>query len=98
MGRSPDAALTAGKLPPGFERWRLRLDPGAERASTASEWEGAIVLVEQGSLEVECVSGGRRRFPRGSLIALGWLPLRALRNAGPVPVEVVAVRRVGSGR
>lgn len=98
MRRSPGAALAAAELPPGFERWRVRLDPGAERASAACEWEGALVLVERGTLDVECVSGGRRRFASGSLVALGWLPLRVLRNPGRVPVEVVAVRRVASGR
>ena len=92
----PGAALTREHLPPGFVRWRLSLAPGAERASSASEWEGAIVLVARGTLDIECLAGGCERFHRGDLLALGWLPVRALRNPGRAPLELVAVRRVGS--
>ena len=64
----------------------------------AAEWDGALVLVERGSVDVECVAGGSERFARGDLVALGWLPVRTLRNPGRVPVELLAVRRVGSDR
>lgn len=89
------AALSRPRLPPGFARWRVTLEPGAQRATTAAEWAGALVLVEHGALEVECEAGGRHRFGPGDLVALGWLPLSRLRNPGRVVTRLVAVRRRG---
>lgn len=80
-------------LPPTFERWTLVLAPGAERPADAARWAGALVLVEQGRLEVDCRAGGRRTFVAGDLLVLGWLPLCTLRNPGPLPARLVAVRR-----
>ena len=66
---------------------------GEERAYDAAEWCDAIVSVERGELELECVSGSRRRFGRGSLMWLCDLPLRALRSTGSDSVLLVAVSR-----
>jgi hypothetical protein len=96
--RSTRSVLAADELPPGFVRWRVRLEPGTERATSAADWRGALVLVERGTVDVECIAGGSARFRRGDFLALGWLPLRALRNPGHEPLELLAVRRVGSGR
>ena len=85
--------LERATLPPTFQRWELVLEPGEERPTSASEWAGAIVLVERGCMEVECRAGGRGSFQAGELLALGWLPLRTLRNRGNEAVELVAVRR-----
>lgn len=85
--------LARRALSPAFERWRLVLAPGAERLTDPSEWSGSLVLVERGLLEAECTSGGTTRFPAGSLIAPGWLPVRAIRNPGTQPVSLLAVRR-----
>jgi predicted enzyme related to lactoylglutathione lyase len=71
----------------------VTIAPGAERAYDAAEWCDAIVSVERGELELECVSGGRRRFGRGSLIWLCDLPLRALRSTSTDSVLLVAVSR-----
>jgi hypothetical protein len=87
--------LTRPALPARFERWRVTLAPGVERAMSPAEWAGALVLVERGRLEVTCRGGGRRLFDSGDLLVLGWLPLRLLRNPGPEPVHLVAVRRRG---
>jgi hypothetical protein len=71
----------------------VEVAPGGERASHESEWRGALVLVDRGEIELDCVGGSRRRFSRGALLALGGLPLRALRNPGVEPAVLVAVRR-----
>ena len=81
------------RLSPGFERWQLSLPAGAERATSAEEWAGALVLVEEGTLEVSCLAGGRRTFVAGDQLALGWLPLKTLHNPGPGRMRLVAVRR-----
>ncbi len=86
-------AIARRQLPPPLARGVVVLAPGAERATTAAEWSGALVLVDAGTLEVECASGSCERFARGALLALGWLPVRTIRNPGPVPLRLVAVRR-----
>jgi Bacteriocin-protection, YdeI or OmpD-Associated/Domain of unknown function (DUF1905) len=97
-GAGTRATLSRAELPPQFERWRLRLQPGVRRPTSGAEWAGAIVLVERGDLDVECAAGGMEHFRTGDLLALGWLPLRTLHNRGTVPVELVAVRRRGPRR
>jgi hypothetical protein len=88
-------ALTRRDLPRGVERWRVELSAGATRPAEPGEWAGALVLVERGALDVECRVGGTRSFVSGDLLALGWLPLRRLRNPGDEPVSLLAVRRNG---
>ncbi len=87
--------LARDDLPASFERWSVALAAGTERPTSGDEWAGAIVLVQSGRLEVDCLAGGRRVFEAGDVIILGWLPLRLLRNAGAGEVRLVAVRRAG---
>lgn len=85
--------LARPSLPPGIERVRLRLPPGTAYAGRESDWRGALVLVERGALEVECRGGERRTFDAGSLLALDWLALTTLHNAGVDELVLLAVRR-----
>jgi hypothetical protein len=80
-------------LPSAFEVRALGLAPGAERAYDESEWRDAIVVVERGSIELECLGGSRRHFATGDVVCLVGLSLRSLRNPGPEPVLLVAVSR-----
>jgi hypothetical protein len=82
-----------GRVPPGFQVRRIVIDCGAEQAYDETEWVDAIVLVEEGEIELECVQGSRHRFGRGDVIWLVGLPLRVLRCAGPGPAILVAVSR-----
>lgn len=88
-------ALGRPDLPPVFERFRLVLSPGERRPTRPAEWAGCLVLVERGTIEVDCDAGGMRSFAAGDLLALGWLPIRALRNPGSAEAILVAVRRRG---
>ncbi|MEO5985555.1 MAG: hypothetical protein ABIW50_00725 [Candidatus Limnocylindria bacterium] len=85
-------ALRRADLPMGIERWRLALLPGIERPTGPDEWAGALVVVEQGTLEVECIGGGTEQFAPGNLLALGCLPVRALRNCGDEEMRLTVVR------
>lgn len=87
------ALLCRPDLPATFERWRVTLAAGDERRTDAAEWAGAFVCIEAGRVEVDCTRGGTRTFEAGDLLALGWLPLRAIRNAGPAEASILAVRR-----
>jgi hypothetical protein len=87
--------VTRSDLPAGFERWQLTLAAGTRRRARPDDWAGALVLVDQGQLEVDCATGGRHTFHTGDLLVLGRLPLRSLHNPGEGPVRLVAVRRHG---
>jgi uncharacterized protein len=71
----------------------IAIAPGDERPYDTADWCDAIVSVERGELELECVSGARRRFTHGSLLWLCDLPLRTLRSTGTDAVLLVSFSR-----
>jgi hypothetical protein len=80
-------------LPEGFSRSVFRVAPGLELDVEPGGIPDAIMVVEQGELELECRSGTRRRFECGSMIPLGRLPAARFRSVGPGPLVLVAVSR-----
>jgi hypothetical protein len=80
-------------LSPAFDRRYVRLAAGASRAHRDADWEGALVVVENGAIELECVRGGRRRFETGAVLWLSGLPLVAMHNPGPECALLVAISR-----
>ncbi|HEY8200464.1 MAG TPA: hypothetical protein VII47_03840 [Actinomycetota bacterium] len=81
------------RLPPSFERRVVTIAPGGARPYDGVEWQDAIVVVERGEIEIEGCCGVRRCFRRGDVLWLAGLPLRALRNHGDHPAQLVAVSR-----
>lgn len=93
-GRGHDRRpLFATRLPSAFVRRVVVVPPGCERTYDEGEWRDAIVVVQRGEIDLECVNGGERRFGRGDVLYLSPLPLRALRNAGRESAVLVAVSR-----
>jgi 2-methylisocitrate lyase-like PEP mutase family enzyme len=86
-------ALFCDPLPEGFSRRVFRVAPGLELGLEPGGLPDAIVVVEQGELELECRAGTCRRFGRGSMIPLALLPVTRLRSVGPRPLVLVAVAR-----
>ena len=86
-------SLLGRPLPPAFVRREVVLAPDAERAYVGAEWRDALVVVEQGSIELVGLSGARRRLECGAILWLWDLPLRALRNPGSVNTRIVAISR-----
>jgi hypothetical protein len=80
-------------VPLGFEIRAVGVEPGGHRIYYGAEWSDAIVVVEGGEIELECLGGTRRRFKRGDLLWLSGLPLRALHNPGSEPALLLAVSR-----
>jgi hypothetical protein len=83
-------------VPPDSARFARRtvvLDPGTSRPYDNAEWHDAVVVVECGTVDLECTAGGRRRFTAGAVLWLTGISLRALHNAGVDPVVLVAVTR-----
>ena len=83
------------RLPPSFQLRVVAVAPGSERAYVEAEWRDALVVVERGEIEVECLGGARRWFRCGDVLWLTGLPLRALHNSGHEPAVLVAVSRRG---
>ncbi|MCU1349232.1 MAG: hypothetical protein JWO56_2262 [Acidobacteria bacterium] len=86
------------RLPDGFVRRDVTIECGAERVYDEHEWVGAVVVVEDGELELECRGGTRSRFAGGSVLFFESIGLVALRNPGDTPVRLTAVTRRGSAR
>jgi hypothetical protein len=79
-------------LPQGFSRRVFRVAAGRELDLEQGLLD-AMVVVEQGILELECRAGARRRFGRGAMIPIGRLPLTHVRSVGTRPLVLVAVSR-----
>ena len=84
-----------------FSRKLVELAPGRELRLDPASWQDAIVFVRAGEIELECVSGERRRFARASIVCFTPV-VRLLRNSGDEPVRLIAISRrtsrpLGSG-
>ena len=77
-----------------FERRTVTVEAGSERSYDPAEWFDALVVVEQGEVDLECCSGGSVRFMQGDVLWLTGLPVRALRNPGPDAAVLVAISRI----
>lgn len=80
-------------LPPTFELREIAIAPGCERAYAEAEWRDALVVVERGEVELECLGGSRHRFRRGDVLWLSGLRLRRLRNRAAEFAVLVAFSR-----
>jgi hypothetical protein len=76
-----------------FERRAVAVAPSCALHYDATEWEGALVVVEEGEIELEWLGGSCHKFQRGDVIWLYGLRLRALHNNSREPALLVAVTR-----
>ena len=76
-----------------FARRTVVLEPGESRRSHDAEWSGALVLLVQGDVDLECAAGGRRRFHAGAVLWLSGIAIRVLHNVGIDAAVLVAVTR-----
>lgn len=80
-------------LPDRFARRVVTLAPGECCAYVSDDWEDALVVVEDGAVELEGLGGERRSLARGAVLWLARLPLRAVHNVGRHPAVLVAISR-----
>jgi hypothetical protein len=73
-------------------RW-VTIEPGSERTCDGAEWLDALVVLELGSIELECPSGISRSFEAGGVLCLSRLSRGTLRNRGPDLVILAVVSR-----
>jgi hypothetical protein len=86
-------ALFREPLAEGFSRRVFRAAPGRELRLEPARLADAILVVEQGELELECRAGACRRFALGSMIPIARLAVAHLRSVGTGPLVLVAVSR-----
>ena len=79
--------------PGAFDRRAVTVPAGGTHPFDAAEWRDALVVVAQGAIELEALSGVRLRLDRGAVLWLAGLPLRALHNRGAEPAVLAAVAR-----
>jgi 8-oxo-dGTP pyrophosphatase MutT (NUDIX family) len=92
-GRLSDVDLLRGPLPPWSERRVITLASGEARPYLEADWRDSLVIIERGTIDIECLAGSHRAFGPGDLLWLVGLPLRTLRNLGPGPTVLVAISR-----
>ena len=80
-------------LPRTFDLRLVSIPAGSARPFVAEEWDDSLVVVEQGTVELECVRGGRRAFATGAVMFLTGLPLTTIHNTGAEPALLAAVSR-----
>jgi hypothetical protein len=78
---------------PAFRRRTVTIPPQETVPYVAEDWIAALVVIEQGSVDLCCVRGGRRRFDRGAILFLDGLALTALHNPGIEDAILVALSR-----
>jgi hypothetical protein len=90
--RAPLDLATAG-LRPGFARRVVVIAPHGALVYDRAAWDDALVVVAEGSLELERATGVRECFARGAVLTLAGLSLRALHNPGAQRTVLIAVAR-----
>ena len=89
--RPRNSSMSACPTASSAGTWSSRRGRSARptRPSGPTRWSRS----RRGTIEVGCVDGGHRTFIAGDLLALGWLPLKWIRNPGPAEARLTAVRR-----
>jgi hypothetical protein len=71
----------------------ITIDPQGARTYDEAEWADALVIIDQGEIELEGATGSTLWLSRGATLWLAGVPLRALHNRGTEPTVLVAVSR-----
>ena len=82
-----------GPLPSRFRLRGITIAPGASRPFREEDWSDALVVVERGEVELQCMAGVRRRFGTGAVMWLQGMDLQALHNPGAEETVLSAVSR-----
>jgi quercetin dioxygenase-like cupin family protein len=75
-----------------FRRRVVELAPDQVLALEPAAWQDAVVFLTSGEIELECVSGERRRFGRGAVLCFAP-PVSVLRNCGDELARLIAISR-----
>lgn len=76
-----------------FVRRVVELPPLAVLNEDGVDWEGAIVFVTAGEIELACSSGVCARFQSGDIVCFSPFPNRTVRNCSAEPARLLAIWR-----
>ena len=92
-----DSALDVDRLAASslgiFTRRIVELPALSVLDDDAVDWEGAIVFVTAGEVELVCQSGARAIFRDGDILCFAPFPGFTVRNSGSEPARLLAVWR-----
>lgn len=83
---------------PGYEATTTRITAGGTLPIFDEEWVGALIVVTDGSIALECSSGATPTVPAGSILWFSGLGLRAVHNNDIASATIVSTRRSTSHR
>jgi quercetin dioxygenase-like cupin family protein len=69
------------------------LAPGETISIVNKDWNDTLIIVTEGSIDLECHSGATRTFPTGSILAFRPLDLRTVRNSQATTAVILSRRR-----
>jgi hypothetical protein len=93
VSRGERLSLLGRRLPAWAQLRVVAIEPGCRHPYDPAEWRGALVVVERGAIELECLSGARWRVEEGAVMCLADLPIQALCNERSAPVLLSALSR-----
>ena len=76
-----------------FSRRTVELPALSVLDDDAVDWEGAIVFVTAGEIDIHCRTGARATFRRGDVLCFALLPGATVRNSGTEPARLLAIWR-----
>lgn len=80
-----------------FAARTVTVAPGDSRPHDEDEWQGTLVVVESGEIELRCRAGGRRRFAAGAVLWFTGLNLASVHNPGDEPAVFRGISRGRGG-
>jgi hypothetical protein len=83
---------------PPFERREMAIAPGESIAPPDDAWTDAIVVVEEGEIELVGRDGATVRIRLGGILWFTDVTRCSLRNPGGIPAVISSVRRIPSRR
>lgn len=57
------------------------------------DWEGAIVFITAGEIQIDCRGGARATFRHGDVLCFAPFPRSTVRNSGSEPARLLAIWR-----
>jgi hypothetical protein len=78
---------------PAFVRHSVAIPPGQSLVHHDGEWRDALVMLQEGVIDLESVRGSCCRLRPGAIFWLTGLQLRSVHNTGRTPAVLIAVRR-----
>jgi hypothetical protein len=87
-----DPDLSRDAPPRSWSRRAVTLRSGASLRYDSNAWRDEIIIIQQGTLELQDTAGRQWPFETGSVLSLCGLPLRRLTNTGPDDAVIIAIK------